>query len=399
MMALARWIIRRLFPDLSPISRESLAKLPSLRVRIGTVEGWLATVVNLILFGVKLFIGLTIHSIALMADAFHTLADSFSSLIIIVAFRVSGKPADLEHPYGHGRAEYIGTLVVSILIVVTGVEFMRSSIGRVVSPAILHSSPLAIGVVLGTAVVKEILARLSLHLGNLIDSDTLKADAWHHRSDVFSSIAPIASMLLANMGKDRWDGILGVGVGLFIVWIGFSVGRKAIDSLLGQPPGPELLGKIRSAAQSMDGIIDVHSIVVHSYGIRRFVSLHMEVDEDRSQANSHELASKLTRNLSQALGGYVIVHVDPVTTRGETAGLIKNALNELVDLHPGVSSYHDLRLVQGEDHKLIRVKLAVEAQLSDDERKRIRNVFSGTLRKRFPEFENRIRLISPVHDY
>ncbi|MEE9167222.1 MAG: cation diffusion facilitator family transporter [Candidatus Neomarinimicrobiota bacterium] len=399
MSALARWIVRQLFPQLSHISRETLAGIPSGRAKIGRVEGWFATIVNIVLFVVKLLLAVSIQSIALMADAFHTLADALSSLIIVVTFGVTEKPADVEHPYGHGRAEYIATLILSILIVVTGVEFIRSSTERVVSPAILHSSLLVIGIVLGTVVIKEMLARLCLRLAELTDSDTLKADAWHHRSDVFSSLAPIASILLANGGRAQWDGILGVGVGFFVIWIGYSVGRNAIDSLLGKPPGPELHETIQSEAQTMEGVIDIHSIVVHSYGIKRFVSLHMEVDENQSQRDSHKLASRLMRSLSQSLGAHVVVHVDPVTARGEKADLVKRGLKELVNLHPGVSSYHDLRLVHGRGRDLILVKLAVEARLSRDERKKIRSILSGTLRKRFPEFDNRIRLISPVHDY
>lgn len=399
MTAQTPWLVRKFLPGFSRHLTASEADDPSIRIRVGTFEGWLATLVNVILFGVKFALALTIHSIALMADAFHSLADGLSSFIIIVAFKVSGKPADVEHPYGHGRAEYIGTLVLSLLIVVTGVEFIRSSFGRIEAPAIEESTPLMIGIVLSTAVIKEILARISLYLGVLIDSDSLKADAWHHRSDAFSSIAPIASMVLANFGKAHWDGILGVGVGLFIVWVGFSVGRGAIDSLLGKPPGPELMERIRSSAQSIEGIIDVHSIVVHSYGLRRFISLHMEVDQDESQLNSHRMASQLMEALSRALHANVNVHVDPVTTRGEKATRIKGVLDELVELYPEVDSYHDFRLVQGEDHKLILVKLAVEAHLSSEQRKQIRRKFSGFLQKRFPEFENRVRLISPVHDY
>ena len=288
--------------------------------------------------------------------------------------------------------------MISLLIVVTGVEFVRSSAGRIYSPAILHSSPLMFGIVLGTVVVKEILARISFDLGNLIGSDALKADAWHHRSDVFSSLAPIISMILANVGREQWDGILGISVGLFIVWIGFSVGRKAIDSLMGAPPGPELVKKIRSIARSEEGLIDVHSIIVHSYGINRFISLHMEVDQDKSQIDSHKLASQVRDELRQRLHANVIVHVDPVTTQGEKATLIKRTLNELVDLYSEINSYHDFRLVQRGYNQFILVKLAVETGLSESERKRLQNLFSGALKERFPEFENRVSLISAIHN-
>ena len=396
MIIFSRWLIRRLFPHLPDVSDETLRKDPSIRTKVGTFEGGFAVIINLILFAIKLMVGITIHSIALIADAFHTLADSVSSFIIIVGFTVSKKPADVEHPYGHGRAEYISTLILSLMIVVTGVEFIRSSVGLIYSPSILQSTPLMIGIVLGTVVVKEIMARISANLGFIIDSDMLKADAWHHRSDVFSSLAPIVSMVLANAGKEQWDGILGIVVGLFIIWIGFTVGRKAIDSLLGIPPGPQLVKKIRSLSRSMEGIIDVHSIIVHSYGIKRFISLHMEVDQDKSQIDSHKLAGRVRDRLKEGLHANVIVHVDPVTTRGEEATQIKQRLAELVDHFPGVDSFHDFRIVDREDHRYILVKLAVETGLSEREQRGIQNLFSDKLRIQFPEFENRVSFISSL---
>ncbi|MFQ6615488.1 MAG: cation diffusion facilitator family transporter [Fidelibacterota bacterium] len=386
-------LVVALFPDISDFS--SLAA----RRKVGLLEGILSGVLNLLMFAAKMVMALAIQSIALLADAFHTLADSVTSFGLIFVFKVSSKPGDEEHPYGHGRAEYIGTLILSMLVVVGGAEFIRSSLGRIQSPGIVNASPLMFGILLVTAGVKELMARFSRSLGRLIDSDVLVADAWHHRSDVFSSLAPLASMALANRGWVVWDGVLGMGVGFFIVWVGFSLGRDAIWTLLGVAPGPEVVERIRRTARGIDGVVDVHHIVVHSYGATRYISLHMEVDQGASQIRAHDMASSVTRAITKDLHAHVTVHVDPVTTSGLEAQKVKQVLTDLMELYPDVRSFHDLRVVMARHHKLILVKLALGRHLPEGDRKGLQSAFSRSLGERFPEFENEVGIISPVHSF
>jgi len=397
MNSITRFLVHRLVPsvDLKTLP-QSLQEDTSLRTRVGVFEGWFSAVVNLFLFVVKLIIAMMVNSIALFADAFHSLMDCFSSLVIIFGFKVTGKPADVEHPYGHGRAEYITTLILSMLIVVTGVEMIRSSVGRVEEPGISESTLLFITIILITAVIKEVLARISADLGGLIGSDALEADAWHHRSDVFSSLLAVGSMILANYGLNAWDGILGIGVGIFIIWTGYSVGRGAIDTLLGKPPSPELLEKIRSTAISIDNILNAHDIIVHSYGTQRFISLHLEVDEQASQLEAHDLAEEAMYTLERSFKASVTVHVDPTTTRGDQAERIKQFLQGLVDMNDGVESIHDFRLVQSGEHNMILFDLAVSAKVDTVECESIRKVFQEALFERFPEFGSQINIITPI---
>ncbi|MCH8010897.1 MAG: cation transporter [Candidatus Marinimicrobia bacterium] len=396
MNAITQWIVKRLFPDITDFSESSLERDPTIRARVGKFEGWLSAILNVIIFLVKLFIGFSIHSIALLADAVHTLSDSLSSVIIIFSFKVSLKPPDKEHPYGHGRAEYIATLILSMFIVVTGVEFIRSSIGIIHSPIITDSTPLVIVIVLCTVVIKEIMARLSYSFGTIFHSDILIADAWHHRSDAFSSLAPLLSMILANMGLERWDGILGVIVGLFIIWTGYSLSKRAIDSLLGKPPRPELVEHIRLTATSVGGIIGAHHIIIHSYGPNRFISLHLEVDEKESQSDSHAMASQVTGKLTDTFRAHVTVHVDPVTNQGQTAQSIKTVLDTLVESYPDVDSYHDFRLVTEKDHHMILFKLEANRLNSEEKQYKLKNLFTEALSEEFPEFEIQIGFISPI---
>lgn len=386
-------LVRTLFPNISDFTSQTV------RRRVGILEGTLAGVLNLLIFAVKMAVALVIHSIALMADAFHSLSDSLTSFGVIFVFKVSSKPADEEHPYGHGRAEYVGTLILSMFIVVGGVEFIRSSLGRIQSPGILNATPLMFGIVMVTAGLKEVMARFSRSMGRLIDSDALVADAWHHRSDAFSSLAPIISMALANRGWVIWDGVLGIGVGLYIVWVGFSLSRNAIGTLLGTAPRSEVVEKIRRIAGGVDGVVDVHHIVVHSYGANRYISLHMEADQGASQVEAHELASHVTRAITGALHAHVTVHVDPVTTGGRMAKKVKQVISDLLDLYPDVRSFHDLRIITEEHHKLILVKLAIKRDLPVEDRKELQSVFSRSLQERFPDFENDVGIISPVHSF
>lgn len=386
-------LVSTLFPRTSDFTSQSA------RRRVGVLEGVLSGVLNLLMFGVKMVMAVSIHSIALMADAFHTLADSLTSFGVIFVFKVSSKPADAGHPYGHGRAEYIGTLILSMLIVVGGVEFIRSSVGRIESPGIVNATPLMFGVLVVTALLKEGMARFSRNLGRLIDSDALVADAWHHRSDVFSSLAPIASMALANRGWAMWDGILGIGVGLFIVWVGFSLSRNAIGTLMGSAPGADVVGEIRRTARDIDEVVDVHHIVVHSYGPNRYISLHIEVDQRANQMKAHDVAARVTRAITRALRAHVTVHVDPVTTQGPEARKVRKVLTELTKGHPQVRSFHDLRIVMAEHHKLILVKLALEEHLPEAKEKELQSAFSRSLKEKVPEFENDVGIISPVHSF
>ncbi|MFQ6607046.1 MAG: cation diffusion facilitator family transporter [Fidelibacterota bacterium] len=397
MNSITKFLLHHFIPttdqyESSQMIRENI----SVRNQVGTFEGWFSAVINIIVFVVKLAIALSVNSIALLADAFHSLLDCLSSLVIIFSFKVTNKPADVEHPYGHGRAEYIATLILSMLIVVTGVEMIRSSASRVEAPAISESTPLFIIIILITVVIKEILARISGDLGQLIESDALKADAWHHRSDVFASLLAVASMILANYSLQTWDGILGIGVGIFIIWTGYSLSRDAIDTLLGKPPTPQLLENIRNTATEVNGILNAHDIIVHSYGTQRFISLHLEVDEEVSQLEAHDLAEEAMFVLERTFNANVTVHMDPTTTQGEQVEEIKHFLQGLVDANDRIDSIHDFRLVQTGEHNIILLDLAVATAVPTLEIESIKNAFSEALHERFPDFNSQINIITPI---
>ena len=311
MITLADYIIRKNVP-----LNENPA-LPAFRGKVGIVQGWISIVLNLLLFGIKLFFGVVSNSIALIADAFHTLSDMASSAIVVFGFKMASKPPDKEHPFGHGRAETIAALCIAILIGFAGFEFLKTSIVRLMYIEMIQFSQIILVVIIITIILKEAMARLSYSLGETINSDTLKADAIHHRTDMFSSILVLIAFAGAWVGYPKLDAIMGLGVAGLMLYSGYGVARNAIDDLLGKPVDPETIYDIKSIAMQVAGILNVHDIVVHSYGAHRFISLHIEIPEGRSPEHMHEMADQVEKVLADKMAAEVVTHVDPVTVSGE----------------------------------------------------------------------------------
>ena len=240
----------------------------SVRSRYGSLGAWVSIAVNVLLFAVKGFLGIALNSVALIADAVHTLSDVGTSVVVLMGFRISQRPSDQEHPFGHGRAESIATLIVSILLIVAGVELMDSAVRRIFNP-VVNAQEINLAVVIivaGTIVVKELLARFAGQLGVMIDSDVLKADSLHHRSDAFSTVFVLLSIIFVRGGYVYLDGIAGVLVALIVVYTGYIVARKAVSPLLGERPSLELIKQIEDIALGVEGVEGVHDVIVHRYG-------------------------------------------------------------------------------------------------------------------------------------
>ena len=236
------------------------------RSRIGKFQGWISIIVNGLMFFLKLLIGFIIGSISVIADAFHTLTDVISSGVVIWGFNESEKPADKDHPYGHGRAEYVATLVIAILLIVAGIEFIESSIERIVDPTIVEPQWWMIISIVITIFIKILVALYAEFLSSKIASSALHADAWHHQADAISSFLVAFAMILGKYGYSQFDGWIGLIIAMFIIWSGFGIAKTAVDDLIGRPPTIEEINDIRQLSQNVEGVIGVHDIAVHSYG-------------------------------------------------------------------------------------------------------------------------------------
>jgi cation diffusion facilitator family transporter len=361
MTALADYIIRKQVP-----SGEN-PELPKFRGNIGIAQGWISIVANFIIFVLKLVFGFISNSIALIADAFHSLSDMASSGVVVFGFKMASKPADKEHPFGHGRAETIAALTISILIGFTGIEFIKTSITRFMNPNSIEVSWAVILVVLITIVLKEVLARLSYNLGDKINSSTLIADAIHHRSDMWSSVLVLSAFGGAWLGYPKIDAIMGLGVAGMMIQSAYAIARTAIDDLLGKPVDTETIKNIKEYAMQSPEVSNVHDIVVHSYGAHRFISLHLEIAEGKSPESMHDIADSVEKLLSHEMEADVITHVDPVSLEGKEIAIIKDIILKNQKLFNLEESIQDLRIVKNHHVESILFQVPVPVEFNKQE--------------------------------
>ncbi len=316
--------------------------------KMGIKGGAISVLGNLIIFILKIIFGVLSNSLALIADAFHSLSDLATSVVVIIGFKVSQKPADKEHPFGHGRADTIATLIIAIVIVVVGIEFIINGVQRLINPQPINVSFTIFSVVLVTAILKEIMARYINDLGNRLDSDTLRGDAQHHRSDVYSSLLVLVALFGAKYGMSWLDGTMGIGIALIMFNTAYSISQNAIDDLLGKPISNETREKIKNLSKAVDGVFNVHDIIVHSYGGSRFISLHIEVDEKLTSNHYHRIADTVEKKISSNMNAEVVTHIDPVSISGEDVKKISTILGKILNNYNLKQGFHDLRVV-GED--------------------------------------------------
>lgn len=336
---------------------------PQYRGHVGELEGWVSIIGNFILFVIKIIFGWMVSSIALIADAFHTLSDVATSIVVIFGFKVAQKPADKEHPFGHGRAETIATLTIAILMAVVAFEFMKSAVDRLFfSESDIDVSKLDwlfIGVISLTALGKAWMARFAYKLGELIDSDALRGDAVHHKSDVYTTLLVIAGLVGARYGVPHVDGIMGVGVAIMILHSAYDIARDAIDDLLGKPATAEFIQEISDLAVSVPGAQQVHDVVVHKYGDQNFISLHIEIDENTSPTIAHHISDNVEHKLAHDLNAEVVTHIDPVAVEGNAVQGVRDSIMGTLEEFGDDFSLQDLRIVGKDPVESILFELPV----------------------------------------
>jgi len=373
-----------------PKSKESTKKY---RSRIGKFQGWISVTVNSLMFSLKLTIGLIIGSISVIADAVHTLSDVISSGVVIWGFNEAQKPADKEHPYGHGRAEYVATLVIAVLLIVAGIEFIESSIDRIIHPIVIEPSWWMIIAIISTIFLKIFIANYAEYLSKRIASGTL-----HHRTDAISSLLVTVAMISGKFGYSQVDGWAGLGVALFIIWSGFGIARSAVDDLIGKPPTVEEIEDIRQLARAVDGVLDVHDIAIHSYGKDKFASIHIEIDADEMPARAHDISENVEKNLGEELGVSPTVHVDPVSITDPKVKEVKKYLREHWSNHNVLTDFHDVRVVDTAKHHVILFGVNVKPGVSKSRVIESCNEVERDLISVFNEFEIDIK-VSQIHQY
>jgi cation diffusion facilitator family transporter len=296
--------LAHLIPDYGDPSK------PEVRAKYGYLEGFVSITGNMGLFVIKLVLGVMVNSICLIADSFHTLSDIWTSIILIAGFKLSKKGPDEKHPFGHGRIEFIAGLIIAIFLVIVGIGFIYQSIERIIHPAMVEGNFLIIFLLLFFSLVKEGMARFSMVLGKKIDSPTLLADAWHHRSDAIATILVAVAILGSMYNYPALDSFFGIIIAGLIIYVGIGLAKKSSDRIIGEAPTKEMINSIKKLASDIEGVKDVHEIEVHDYGDYKVVTLHLEVG-NMNIKRAHDIASIVEDKIKREMNISTIVHLEP----------------------------------------------------------------------------------------
>jgi cation diffusion facilitator family transporter len=285
--------------------------MPASKQKLGYLEGWISIVLNTLLFGVKYWAGGRIGSVSMVADAWHTLSDTLTSVVVLVGFWIMAKPPDDRHPFGHARAENIAAIIIGVLLAVVGALFGREAIIRLLHRQAVSFSLFAILVFLASALLKEGLAQFAFWAGKKAGSQAVMADGWHHRSDAIASALIVAGALLG--GRLWWiDGALGIGVSLLILWAAVDIVRSSSSILLGEAPTEELKRAVLAVVQREYPLVDdVHHLHLHRYGSNMELTLHLRLPPTMSVGQSHEIGHRIEERLRSELAIEPTVHIEP----------------------------------------------------------------------------------------
>lgn len=320
------------------------------RENYGLLAALVGIISNIFLVVVKVTIGVLMNSLAIIADGLNNLSDTVSSVISLISFKVANKPPDRNHPFGHGRIEYVAALLVSGLILLVGYEILKQSINNIIHPQGIEFNLLLMGFLVLSVLVKIWQMMVNRQIGKKINSEALLATATDSRNDVLVTTGTIVAIILAQLFKVNLDGFISLVIGLFILYSGYNIGKSVVSILLGQSIKKEEAERIKKAILAYEGILGVHDLISHAYGpTYSMVSIHAEVSESIGIEVSHELIDRIEKEVAEQLGIFLVIHMDPVTVNDPRLETLKSRVNEILqEVDPRLSG-HDFRLVNGED--------------------------------------------------
>lgn len=360
---------------------------PSVREQYGKVAGATGVVTNLLLAIMKLITGLLFNSIAIMADAVNNFSDSGSSLVTLIGFKLSGKPADAKHPFGHARIEYISGMIVSFIVVMLGFQLAQSSVEKIITPEDSAFTWVTVLILVVSIAAKLWQGFFYRKMGKAISSTTLKATSADSLNDVLATSAVLIGILITLFTDFNLDGWMGLAVALFIMVSGVRLVIETSQPLLGTAPSQELVNSVYSRILSYDGVIGLHDLEVHSYGEGRiFASVHCEVDADEDIMVSHDIIDNIERDFLQDMDIHLVIHLDPVQIHDEKTQQLFHQVKKIVAEMSPEYSIHDFRVVWGTTHSnlIFDIVLPFENSKSDDEVLRdIQNTIWKNLGKEF----------------
>lgn len=345
------------------IQNSEQTDVPEVREKYGILSGIVGIFFNILLFSLKFLAGLLSGAISIIADAFNNLSDAGSSIITMIGFRISTQEADSDHPFGHGRSEYIAGLIVSIIILIMAFELIHSSFMKILHPEPVSFTPIVLLILAVSILVKLYMYCYNTYISKKIASTALRATATDSFSDCLATSAVLLAMLVSHFLSVNIDGYCGILVGLFILWGGIQAARDTISPLLGQAPDPKFIQNIRSIVAQYPEVLGTHDLIVHDYGPgRRMISLHAEVPAKGDILKLHDTIDNIERRLQKELCCSAVIHMDPIMNDdAETLECQELVKGILAEIDPALS-LHDFRIVKGPTHTNLIFDLVVPYQ-------------------------------------
>ena len=353
------------------------------RTRYGILSSMVGICCNVLLFAAKLLIGVGMHSLAIMADAFNNLSDAASSVISFVGVKMANKPADKEHPFGHGRIEYIAALIVSFLVIEVGFTFLKSSLEKIRNPEEITFQMVPFLILVLSVGVKLWMALFNRKLGNRIQSKVMLATSADSMGDVITTSATIASILICHFLSVNIDAIAGLVVAVLVMWSGISIAKDTLEPLIGQGADPDLYARIMKEVASYEGIVGTHDLIVHNYGPgRSMASIHAEVPAKVDIEDSHAVVDRIERDALEKLGIFLVIHMDPVETDNELAAILKEMVIDVILHLDSRLTLHDFRIVQSQAHVNLIFDLVVPREYTKQMREELTRKVCEKVRER-----------------
>lgn len=378
---LSKFLINKFIKNPDDISNEEV------RNQYGYLGGIVGIITNLLLFLIKLFIGIISSSISILADAFNNFFDSTSSIITIIGFKLASKPADKEHPFGHGRIEYISALVVSFIVMLFGLEFLKTSFEKIFNSTHINFDTISFIFLIFSIIIKIWLSKFNFTLGDKINSSALKASALDAKGDVLISSCVVISFLSSNFTSLPIDAYVGIVVSLGILYSGFNLTKETISPLLGEAPSKELVDSIINELLNYDNIIGVHDLIIHNYGAGKcLASVHIEIPENLGVIAMHEIADEAERNIFNKLNIHLVIHTDPVCTNNKSIEKTKKELENILFKNNSITSMHDFRVVGEHQKKNLIFDIVVKSSeiKNKTEEKELINWINNEIKKTHP---------------
>jgi cation diffusion facilitator family transporter len=371
------------------------------RIQYGLIAGWISVIAILVLFIVKMILGLKAGSISVAANAFHLLSHLANSIILVVSFKVTARPATAKTPFGHGRMEHVAPLIMSIFLFVSGIQIAETSVHQALEPHEVHYWPALPWILFATILVKQWLAQFVSYLGKRIDSHAILTSARHHKIEAMISLTVIGGLIAGHyFQQPEVDGYIGILVSAWLLYLGYTHGRDALVPLLGQAPSKDMIRKIKETAKSVEGVEDAHEIIVHDYGSMYTISLHTEIPAKFGPPEMHEITERCEGKLRKIFGGEVVCHTDPLMEKTPETQAVEAQFREIIAGFPQIIDYHDFRVIAESRKKIIiAADIDVSENVPESEFKQISEALESRVSEEIPNVAYCVFYVTPKFAY